>query len=206
MDITHTADTQWFHLFRSMVKQGDIAKFSGSALKVYIVIKSYANFSSGASFPSEQTISSDSGLSTSQVKRCIKELQQLEFIVTEKVGRKNQYVLREKLVIRDLFGNSAAEATWDYVPKMVTDAVEEVKKYVQFSSVENTQIIKIENLQININNVADGGIVINSQAIDLSKFDPKFQETIKKFAAKGGVKITENSESYTQLMDDTCHG
>ena len=206
MDITQTADTHWFHVFRSMVEHGELANISGSALKVYLVIKSHANFNSGASFPSEQTISIKSGLSISQVKRCVKELQQLAYIVTEKIGRKNHYVLREKLVIHDLFGNSAAEATWDYVPKLVGDAVDEVKKYVQFSSVENTQIIKIENLQININNVADGGVVINNQAIDLSKFDPKMQETIKKFAEKGGLKITENTESYTQLMGDTCLG
>ena len=96
VDKTLAVNTQWFHVFKSMIDSGDLANISGSALKVYLVIKSHANFNTGASFPSEHTLSVKSGLSISQVKRNLVELRQLSYLLTEKIGRKNHYVLRDR--------------------------------------------------------------------------------------------------------------
>jgi hypothetical protein len=184
------ADTQWFHLFRSMIENGDLAKMSGSSLKVYLVIKSYCNFNTGASFPNLETIALKAGFSMSQVKRCIKELQDLGYINMQKMGRNNQYVLREKLAIRDLFGDNVAEASWDYIPTMVSNTLDELKHYINTRLPVNGQIIQIENLLININNVSGDGNVINNSPVDLDKFNPEMQELMKKFAQKGRLKIT----------------
>ena len=183
------ADTQWFHLFRSMIENGDMAKMSGSSLKVYLVIKSHCIFNTGASFPSLETISLKSGLSDRQVMRCIKELQDLAYINMQKRGRNNLYVLREKLAIRDLFGNTAAEASWDYIPTMVSNTIDELKQYIKSALPESGQIIQIENLQININNVSGNGNNIIHQPVDLTKFNPDMQNFIRKFAEKGGLTI-----------------
>lgn len=197
------ADTQWFHVFKSMIESGELANISGSAIKVYLVIKSHSNYKSGKSFPSEETMAEKSGLSVSQVKRCVKELKELAYLSVTKQGRKNHYMLKEKVSVRNEKGNSTAQVTWDYIPGMVADAVEELKNYVKTGHTEKTQIIHIENLQLNINQVGNGGVVLNNQVFDLSNFDPKMQEQVRGFLAKAGIQIPQ---SYTQLTDDTCHG
>lgn len=196
------ADTQWFHVFKSMIESGELANISGSALKVYLVIKSYSNYRSGASFPAETTVAEKSGLSISQVKRAVKELRQLAYLSVTKCGRKNHYTLRERVVIRNGLGDSAAHVTWDYVPSEVTNAVEELKNYVQTGQIDGTQIINIQNLQVNINQVGPGGVVINNQVIDLSNFDPILRQKLGSILGKAGISVAEN---YTQLMGDTCH-
>ena len=108
----------------------------------------------------------------------------------QKMGRNNQYVLREKLAIRDLFGDNVAEASWDYIPTMVSNTLDELKHYINTRLPVNGQIIQIENLLININNVSGDGNVINNSPVDLDKFNPEMQELMKKFAQKGSLKIT----------------
>ena len=208
VDKTLAVNTQWFHVFKSMIDSGDLANISGSALKVYLVIKSHANFNTGASFPSEHTLSVKSGLSISQVKRNLVELRQLSYLLTEKVGRKNHYVLREKIVLRDLFDNNVAEASWDYIPNKVTDIVDDIKNYVHSAQQIDAKVIHIEHLQININQVNGNGVVINNQSkgmVDLSKFDQNMQHFIRKFAEKSGVSIKENATSNTNIEPDRGH-
>lgn len=196
------AAIRWFHMFDSMI-DSELGKISGSALKVYLVIKRHSNYQNGLSFPSEKTIAEKAVLSISQVKRCVKELHAQGYLSVTKHGRKNLYMLREKILIQDNKGNSTAEVTWDYVPSAVTNAVEEIKNYVKTGQAEKVQIIQIQNLQLNINNVSGGGVVINNQTWDLSKFDPEMQRLVRGFLANAGITIPEN---YTQLTDDTCRG
>jgi len=199
------ADTQWFHVFRSMIDSGELARLSGSALKVYLVIKSYANYRSGEAFPAESTVAEKSGLSLAQVKRAIKELQQLAYLSISKRGRKNHYSLKEKVMVRDATGDSAATVTWDYIPGEVANAVDELKTYVSSGQADSAQLINIQNLQVNINQVSPGGVVINNQAaqaIDLSSFDPVMQKKLINIFQNAGVPI---AESYTQLTSDTYH-
>lgn len=199
------ADTQWFHVFRSMIDSGELARLSGSALKVYLVIKSYANYRSGEAFPAESTVAEKSGLSLAQVKRAIKELQQLAYLSISKRGRKNHYSLKEKVMVRNGAGDSAATVTWDYIPGEVANAVDELKTYVSSGQADSAQLINIQNLQVNINQVSPGGVVINNQAaqaIDLASFDPVMRKKLISIFQNAGVPI---AESYTQLTSDTYH-
>ena len=38
------AETTWFHVFVSMVENGDVAKLGPHAVTVYLVIKAYTNW------------------------------------------------------------------------------------------------------------------------------------------------------------------
>lgn len=198
------ADTQWFHVFKSMIESGELANISGSAVKVYLVIKSYANYRTGEAFPAETTIAKKAGLSLSQVKRAVKELQQLTYLYISKRGRKNHYQLIEKVLVRNSAGDSAAAVTWNYTPAEVTSAVDELKNYVNSGQADGAQLINIQNLQVNINQVSSGGVVVNNQAaqaIDLTSFDPVMRVKLSSLLKKVGIPI---AKSYTQLTDDTC--
>ena len=40
------AETTWFHVFVSMIENGDVAKMGPYAVTVYLVVKAYTNWSS----------------------------------------------------------------------------------------------------------------------------------------------------------------
>ena len=74
------AQTQWFHVFRAMIDQGDVARIGPHAFTVYAVIKAHANFDHGLSKPGIQRISEQSGVSQAQVKRALGVLEKAGFI------------------------------------------------------------------------------------------------------------------------------
>ena len=69
---------------------------SGSALKVYVIIKTLSGFENGKTTASQQTIADQSGLSVIQVKRAVKELKFLGYLFSERFGRKNTIKLLKK--------------------------------------------------------------------------------------------------------------
>lgn len=162
------AETSWFHVFKDMIDNGDMAKLDGSAIKVYLVVKSYTNFATGRAFPAVELVAQKAGLSERQVMRCFTELESSGYITKEKVGRQNVYTLREKVNIRDATGRPQAVATWDYIPNSVKSAMAELKHAVFTGEMVNGKIIHIDNLvlnvstgdsmQINFNNSPDAGL------------------------------------------------
>jgi len=158
------AETSWFHVFKTMIESGDVANIGPYAFTVYCIIKAHTNFKTGESFPSVELIAEKSGVSVAQVKRELKTLESAGYITKEKRGRFNRYTLREKVEIQDDQGRPAAIATWDYLPSGVKEAMAELKNVLMtgdFGSAKIVQIEKIE-LQVNINHVSDGGVVINA--------------------------------------------
>lgn len=158
------AETSWFHVFKTMIESGDVANIGPYAFTVYCIIKAHSNFKTGESFPSVELIATKSGISVAQVKRELKTLESAGYIAKEKRGRFNRYTLREKVEIQDDQGRPAAIATWDYLPSGVKEAMDEIKNVLMtgdFGSAKIVQIEKIE-LQVNINHVSDGGVVINA--------------------------------------------
>ena len=93
------AETAWFHIFKTMIDNGDVARMGPYAVTVYLVIKSHTNFATGRAFPALETIAEKSGVSLAQVKRELKTLEKFGYITTEKKGRSNHYTLREKIEI-----------------------------------------------------------------------------------------------------------
>ena len=159
----YEAQTTWFHVFRSMIDNGDMAKLSGSALKVYLVIKAHTNFSTGRAFPSRELIAEKAGLSEAQVKRELRTLEESGYITRSKAGRNNVYTLREKIEIQDETGRPAAVATWDYLPSSVRDAVADLKNVLVTGDFEGAKVVHIERLQVNIMHLHDQATNTNVQ-------------------------------------------
>lgn len=172
------ATTQWFHVFKAMVDNGDMAKLSGSSVKVYLVVKAYTNYSTGRAFPALETISEKSGLSLSQVQRELKTLEEFGYITKSKEGRKNLYTLREKIDITDEQGRPQAVATWDYLPSSVQHAVADLKNVLVTGELAGAKIVHIERLHVNVNNLYDNA----SQTINQNQYniqEEKFLEGIE---------------------------
>lgn len=102
------AETTWFHVFVSMVENGDVAKLGPYAVTVYLVIKAYTNWKTGKAFPSIETIAEKSGISQAQVKRSLSLLVDNGYLDKTKMGRKNSYTLREKVTLKDQEGRPTA--------------------------------------------------------------------------------------------------
>jgi len=170
------AETTWFHVFKDMIDSGDMANLDGSAIKVYLVIKSYTNFSTGRAFPAIELIAEKAGLSKIQVMRCLKSLEQAEYITKSKSGRNNVYTLREKVSIKDSEGRPQAVATWDYIPNSVRDAISELKHAVVTGEMIGGRVIHIEKLVLNV--ATGDSTQININGIDLDKLPADIQEKL----------------------------
>jgi hypothetical protein len=168
------AETTWFHVFKSMIDSGDLAKLSGSAVKVYLVVKSYTNFSTGQSFPAIETVAEKTGLSERQVLRCLDELEVAQYINKSKTGRNNLYTLREKIEIKTSGGIPKAVATWDYLPDSVREAVADLRHVMVTGDFNGAKIVNIQNLHVQINQVSGE----NNTQIQVS------DETLQKISEK----------------------
>jgi hypothetical protein len=180
------AETSWFHVFKDMIDNGDMAKLDGSAIKVYLVVKSYTNFATGRAFPALELVAEKAGLSERQVMRCFTELENCGYITKEKAGRQNVYTLREKVSIKDSDGRPQAVATWDYIPNNVKTAMAELRHAVVTGEMMGGKIIHIEHLILNVL-TGDHATQINVNEADLDKLDPdtkarmlSMRESIKK--------------------------
>lgn len=171
------AETTWFHVFKDMIDSGDMATLDGSSIKVYLVIKSYTNFSTGRAFPALELIASKAGLSERQVMRCLIELEKLGYISKEKTGRHNTYTLREKVSIKDSEGRPQAVATWDYIPNSVKDAMAELKHAVITGEMVGGKVIHIENLVLNVM-TGDNSTQVNINGADFDKLPMDIKERL----------------------------
>ena len=180
------AEVSWFHFLRDMIQSKEIARLGDSAVKVYLVIKSFANWSDGRSFPSMDTISEYSGKSIPSVERAVSELIEAGLILKEKRGRHNEYKLREKVEIKDLSsGDVIARASFEYIPLAMRSAMSDLKQVLLSPTLEGAKMIHIENLQINIHT---GSGSINAPTTqpsvsvipdEFAKLDPKLQKLLK---------------------------
>lgn len=156
------AETTWFHIFRSMIGGGDVAKMGAGAFTVYAVIKYHTNFSTGKAFPSLETLAALSGISRRQVINELKILEEHGYITKARQGpRSTTYTLREKVGLQDSFGRPVAEASWDYIPDGVKRAVADLKNVLVTGDLAGAKIITIEHLTVNVFNDNSQQIVNN---------------------------------------------
>lgn len=170
------ADTTWFHVFKDMIDSGDMARLDGSAIKTYLVVKSYTNFSTGRSFPPLEAIAQKTGLSERQVMRALQELERFEYITKSKVGRHNVYTLREKVTITSDVGE-ALVATWDYIPNSVREAVADIKHVIITGNLAGAKIVTIQNLTVNVL-TGTHARQVNLNKIDLAKLPKDAREAL----------------------------
>jgi DNA-binding transcriptional ArsR family regulator len=157
------AELAWFHVFKAMIDDGEVAKIGASAFTTYCVIKSHTNFETGLAFPSIETISQKSGISERQVRRDLLTLEESGLLTKEKQWKSNVYTLREKILITDETGNPAGQATWDYLPDAVRGAVADLKNVLMSGKFADAKIVMIENLQVNVIK-AESGSTINAHS------------------------------------------
>ena len=182
------ADTSWFHVFKDMIDSGDMAKLDGSAIKVYLVIKSCTNFATGMSFPGVPFIAEKAGLSERQVTRCFAELENAGYITKGRAGRKNVYTLREKVNIRGEDGRPQAVATWDYIPNGVKGAMAELKHAVVTGDLVDGRIINIERLVLNVFTDHSFQVNLNSELENIPADIRESLLSLKKSLDKKGKK------------------
>jgi len=192
-----TAETTWFHVFKAMIDNGDVAKMGPYAVTVYLVIKSYTNFATGLCFPSIDTIAEKSGISEKMVRNCLKVLVENKYIDKRRVGRNNVYTLREKIDLMDMSGRPAAVATWDYLPASVEAARAELRRF-QLTG-EKGQIIHIENMTLNVQiNQGEGN---NSQFnIGWEHIEDK---ALRETVFRAWKKSSEKNASYEEKPENT---
>lgn len=180
------AETTWFHVFKSMVDNGDVARMGPHATTLYMVIKSYTNFTTGRAFPSIDLIVEKSGISKSQVLRELRTLEEFGYISITKKGRSNHYTLREKVEVMDTEGRPTAVATWDYLPSTVGHAVADLKNVLVTGDMGKAQVVHIERLNVNLM-VGDHNTQVNFadavKALDGIK-DPKIRESLASLLSK----------------------
>lgn len=171
------AETTWFHVFVSMIENGDVAKMGPYAVTVYLVVKAYTNWKTGKAFPSIDTIAAKSGISKRQVINSLAVLTENGYLDKVKVGRKNNYTLREKVTLKDQEGRPAACATWDYLPSTVEAARAELKRFI-LTGEHDGKILFVENLNLSIQvNQGDGNL--NYQG----KLDPATEAALARMRA-----------------------
>lgn len=157
------AQTTWFHVFKSMLDSGDIAKMGPYATTVYLAIKAHTNWTTGKSWPGIETIMQCTGISRIQVIRSLKILEEHNYLDKEKSGRKNVYFLREKIPVYEVNSTiPVAEASWGYLPSKVQEAVAELKKFTVTGNKDGINIINIENFTLNLQQNIDCGTVIQN--------------------------------------------
>lgn len=192
-------DPYWFHMFRDMITSGDWAKLSASAAKVYPVIKCHSNHTSGKSFPTIETIAGLSGISESQVKRVLIELTELGYLTVNKVGRKNTYILREKINITNTDGTPLATASFDYVPNTVKPSTADLKHVLLSGQLGDAKIVHIERLTVNIANDQAQQIILNVS--DLSSLPKKLLDKLMAMRTARSPATTPTDASQATLFD-----
>jgi DNA-binding transcriptional ArsR family regulator len=175
------AQTAWFHVFKSMVDSGDVAAMGAGAVAVYLVVKAYANWKDGRSFPSQKTIAEKTGMSPRTVQRHLATLEKHGYLSIEcgkRSGEPNRYTLREKVLIRNSEDEPAAVATWDYLPSTVKAAVAEIRNLALKGDFEGVKLIHIERFIVNVKNLAMGSTVAQFNA-ELEKItDPELKQQL----------------------------
>ncbi len=150
-----SAQPQWFHFFRDIVRTGLLAEMDGSTLKVYVSVKAHSNHQSGESRPTQQTISRETGLSLATVKRSISQLEKFGLLQKNKTARKNNsYFLNEKIQV---LKNKEPHFQIDfrYVPSQIAQITKKIKDSLSVGELPDSN-------QINITiNVLGQGIQMN---------------------------------------------
>ena len=171
-------DIGWFHIFKELIRNKTWARLSSNSKSLYPVIKAYANHKSGEAFPSIDTLQEFSGLARASVVKALKELEAEGLLAKSgAAGRHNNYSLIEKFEVTDSEGRPAASVTFDYMPALVGDAVAELRNFMAKGMTMpdgKTQFIKIENLTLNITQIAKQNVdkQINASgigAVELAK-------------------------------------
>ena len=186
-------DAWWFHCFRALIDSGQLARMSGSSCKVYFVIKSHANYKNGLAGPAIATIAVKSGLSVAQVKRELTSLGKSGLLRKQKSGRHNVYQIIEHFPVIGSHGTPVAMGQWDYIPAKVSAVTEELKQSVAAQSTDNSVLIRIDKLQVQVIERGSQGVQIGD--IDLEAMPSDLRKSLERLLTSAGKRRATSSES-----------
>ena len=171
------AETTWFHVFVSMIENGDVAKMGPYAVTVYLVVKAYTNWKTGKAFPSIETIAEKSGISRRQVINSLATLSENGYIDKTKVGRKNSYTLRGEDHPEGPGRPSCRICDLGLPPSTVEAARAELKRFMLTGEYDG-KVLYVENLNLSVQiNQGDGNL--NWQG----KMDPAVEAALARLKA-----------------------
>lgn len=118
-----------------------------SAFKIYMVIKIHVNYVTGIAFPGIRTISERAGLSISQVQRGIKSLESAGYLIKNRDGRKNNYLILERTAIYDKSGLPTHIVSWVFKPANHAEVRIELKQLEQYGMHGEFRHLRIQEIQ-----------------------------------------------------------
>lgn len=164
---------------QTLLNSGDLLALGTDAVTVYLVARHHFQSSAGKRFPSAATLSKIVGIDKERVTQALQALQQRGYLQ----GKDGRYVLREKSCITHE-DQQTTEVTWDIVNPGSLLNIREFRKVLVSGELGDARILHIEHLQVNINNIQEGGIGVNSQPVHTSATDHDAAELVSMLRPK----------------------
>ncbi len=170
-------DTTWYLMMRGMVGDGAVASMGPHAYTAYSVLKSGADLRTGRVSMSAADIARAGGMSERQVSRALDTLESMGSLTRIHKTGKNEYQLRERLLVAQTDGTPIGHATWNYLPDMPKIAAE-LRSMLSSEGLAGGANIHIERLNIQVVHGSTAiGVQFNS---DEQELPPKWVEVIQK--------------------------
>jgi DNA-binding transcriptional MocR family regulator len=157
----------WFHVVRSMIVRDKIAEMGVHAWAVYTVLKAYTALNTGKAWPSQDTIAKHIGVSLDTVYRALDRLTELNIVERTKVGRRNNYSLKEIIPMTDPMGEVKAVGEGVYQPMMFASFIKELQHFAKNGRLPNGSEAKI-TLNVNIINSTGDNATFNIQQVTVT--------------------------------------
>ena len=146
---------------QTLLSSGDLLALSTDAVVVYLVARNSVQSSANKRFPPVATLVKLVGIDKDRVTQALHLLQQRGYVQ----GKEGRYILREKSCLSHDNDEQVTEVTWDVVSPSSLLNIREFRKVLVSGELGDARILHIEHLQVNINNIQDGGIGVNSQPV-----------------------------------------
>lgn len=143
------ADTTYQIIFRDMLKR-DGANLGPTGLAVFMAIKAFSNFKTGETFVSAAKLASLLGCSPPTIFKAIATLKKFGYLEASKQGRKNVYVVKEKISIENDQGKEEMLAVFNYVPHLMKNLVNQIRDVLVTGKIGDNQNISFIFKQVNI--------------------------------------------------------
>ena len=146
---------------QTLLSSGDLVVLGTDAVAVYLVARNSVQSSANKRFPPVATLVKLVGIDKDRVTQALHLLQQRGYVQ----GKEGRYILREKSCLSHDNDEQVTEVTWDVVSPSSLLNIREFRKVLVSGELSDARILHIEHLQVNINNIQDGGIGVNSQPV-----------------------------------------
>lgn len=145
-----TANTAWVHVLADMVRDPRWQALSPTATKVWMTLRGCADLGTGKIDLGQEELARRCGMSLPHVRRAVRELILAEFLDPERIGRRNRYVMRDRIRLYDEEGCHHSTATLNYVPIKMKKLLAEIRDAAGGQQTTNITINFVAGDQINI--------------------------------------------------------